>query len=152
MEDYFVDFVPAAIHNNHHSMFVSAPNFPMYWNKEAIECFKTRKSYRITCTYLRQGRIWGGGGAYVPYPQGFDPLPTQRVPPLVLFNAFFGLFFQKFACGAQILAKIGIKQCFKRTRKINLVDLKNKKKFRQNFRSFFGNPPPLEKIIDPPLI
>ena len=36
--------------------------------------------------------------------------------------------------------------------KVNLVDLK-KKKGRQNFGKFFENPPPppLEKILDPPL-
>ena len=39
---------------------------------------------------------------------------------------FFLLFFQKFACGAENLAKIGAKQCFGRARKINLVDLKRK--------------------------
>ena len=84
MEDYFVDFVPAAIHNNHHSMFVSAPNFPMYWNKEAIECFKTRKSYRITCTYLRQGRIWGGGGVRS-LPSGIRPPADPKGPPFGTF-------------------------------------------------------------------
>ena len=26
-----------------------------------------------------------GGGGRTPLPQGFDPLPTQRVPPLILF-------------------------------------------------------------------
>ena len=28
----------------------------------------------------------GGGGADALSPQGFDPLPTQRVPPLVLLR------------------------------------------------------------------
>ena len=61
----------------------------------------------------------------------------------------FWLFFQKFARGAENLATIGAKQCFGRARKINLVD---KKKGRQNFRIFFWkSPPPLEKILDPPL-
>ena len=48
------------------------------------------------------------------------------------------------------LAKIGKKQCFGRARKINLVDLKIN---RQIFGKFFENtpPPPLEKILDPPL-
>ena len=33
----------------------------------------------------------GGGGADAPLPQGFDPLPTQRVPPLILFQkSIFG--------------------------------------------------------------
>ena len=106
-----------------------------------------------------------GGGR--PTPQGFDPLPTQRVPlwtilsnpflvtnsniflkapmaPIytnfkggrvaekthilqkVLKNAFFGPFFQKFACGAEILAKTESLKCFGRAWKINLVDLKRR--------------------------
>ena len=66
-------------------------------------------------------------------------------------NAFFTDFFKKFSCGAESFAKIGAKQCFGRAQKINLVDLK--KKGRQNFGKFFENPPPpLEKILDPPLI
>ena len=33
----------------------------------------------------------GGGGGRTPTPQGFDPLPTQRVPPLILFQkSIFG--------------------------------------------------------------
>ena len=59
-------------------------------------------------------------------------------------TAFFDCFFQKFACGAENLAKIGAKQYFGRNgraQKINLVDLK-KKKGRQNFGKFFENPPP----------
>ena len=50
--------------------------------------------------------------------------------------------FQKFACGADNLAKIGAKQCFGIARKINLVDLKKRSQ---------NPPPPLEKILDPPL-
>ena len=45
----------------------------------------------------------------------------------------FRLFFQKFACGAENFAKIGIKQCFGRARKINLVDLKKMSKFWKVF-------------------
>ena len=30
--------------------------------------------------------LGGGGGGDVPFSQGFDPLPTQRVPPLILFR------------------------------------------------------------------
>ena len=30
-----------------------------------------------------RGGLGGGGGRRLP--QGFDPLPTQRVPPLILF-------------------------------------------------------------------
>ena len=45
---------------------------------------------------------------------------SKKVPK----NAFFGLFFQNFARGAENLAKIGTKQCFGRARKINMVDFK----------------------------
>ena len=34
---------------------------------------------------------------------------------------FFGLFFQNFASGAEILAKTGTKQCFGRARKFNFI-------------------------------
>ena len=65
-------------------------------------------------------------------------------------NAFFGLFFQNFACGAKNLAKIGTKRCFGRARKINLVDLKKRpSKFSKIF--WKPTPPPLEKILDPSL-
>ena len=65
-------------------------------------------------------------------------------------TAFLTVFCQKFDYGAENFAKMGTKQCFGRARKINLVDLK--KKCRQYFGKFFENPPPLEKILDPPLI
>ena len=45
--------------------------------------------------------------------------------------------FQKFACGAENLAKIGAKQCFGRTQKINLIDLKKKKKKVVKIFDFF---------------
>ena len=61
-------------------------------------------------------------------------------------TAFLYTVFQKFACYAENFAKIVAKQCFGRARKINLVDLKKK------LSKFFENPPPLEKILDPPLI
>ena len=32
------------------------------------------------------GAVRGGGGADALFPQGFDPLPTQRVPPLHYFE------------------------------------------------------------------
>ena len=39
----------------------------------------------------RGGFRGGGGGGDAPPPQGFDPLPTQRVPPLILFQkSIFG--------------------------------------------------------------
>ena len=67
-------------------------------------------------------------------------------------NGFFDCFSKIFLRRTKFSqnAIIGAKECFVRARKINLVDLK-KKKVRQNFRIFFENPPPLEKILDPPL-
>ena len=48
----------------------------------------------------------GGGGRTPPPPQGFDPLPTQRVRPLILFRnpslADRPLNFSKGAIGANI--------------------------------------------------
>ena len=64
--------------------------------------------------------------------QNFSKIAQKRL---------FWLFFQKFACGAENLAKVGAKQCFGRARKNNLVDLR-KKKGRQNFGKFFENPSP----------
>ena len=63
---------------------------------------------------------------------------------------FFGPFFQQIACGAENLTETGSLECFGRARKINLVDLK---KCRQSFQNIFLKirPPPLEKILDPPL-
>ena len=63
----------------------------------------------------------------------------------------FWLFFQKFACGAENFAKIGAKQCFGRARKIDLVDLKKKKRSSKFWKIFRKSAPPLEKILDPPL-
>ena len=70
------------------------------------------------------------GGARAKKKRNFSVKVFQKVPK----NAFFGLLFQNFACGAENFAKIGTKQCFGRAREINLVDLK---KGRQNFRNFF---------------
>ena len=98
----------------------------------------------------------GGGGA-VRTPSLRDSTPCRpKSSPLWCFlrnpfgqtqffgqnfpkNAFFGLFFQNSACGAEILAKTGTKMCVRRAGKINSVDLKDG---RQNFRNFFENPPP----------
>ena len=45
---------------------------------------------RSICRGGFRGGAGGGGGADAP-PQGFDPLPTQRVPPLMLFQkSLFG--------------------------------------------------------------
>ena len=75
----------------------------------------------------------------------------QKMPK----NGFFDLFFHKFACGAENLAKKGTFQCFRRAQKIFGRPKNKNKKGRQNFRKIFENPPPppppLEKILDPPL-
>ena len=50
----------------------------------------SRKSHHVTVV-SRGGFRGGRGGADAPSPQGFDPLPTQRVPPLILFQkSIFG--------------------------------------------------------------
>ena len=72
-------------------------------------------------------------------------------PSLQEFNPlFFGPVFSKFCLQRR---KIG-------QNRVYLVLWENsenqfglsKKKRRQNFRSFFENPPPLEKTLDPPLL
>ena len=71
----------------------------------------------------------------------------QKVPK----NGFFDLFFQ-IACGAESLAKTGSFYCFGRARNVNLIDPKKKKKVVKIFENFLKiRPPPLEKILDPPL-
>ena len=142
----------------------------------------------------------GGGGGYVadtPTPQGFDPLPTQRVPP---FDTFSEIHFwptdpkiflkaplapihtnfkgerapKKNAIFCQIFSKNAQKRLFltvfpkiclrrgnlsqNRGKTVLWESSKNqfsrpKKKGRQNFGKFFENPPPpLEKILDPPMV
>ena len=81
-----------------------------------------------------------------------DPKIFLKAPLAPIYTNFEGerapkktrFFCQNFSKSAQ-------KQCSGRARKINLVDLK-KKKGRQNFGNFSKiRPPPLEKILDPPL-
>ena len=60
----------------------------------------------------------------------------------MLKKGFFGRFFQKFACCAENLAKTASFNCFRRAQKINLVDLKKKKKVDKIF---------IEKILESPL-
>ena len=78
-----------------------------------------------------------------PKKRNFSVKVIQKVPK----NAFFGLFFQNSACGAEILGIIGTKHCFGRARKIYLVDLKKRS---TKFSKIFWKSP-LEKILDPPL-
>ena len=87
---------------------------------------------------------WGGGGARAEKKRNFLLKNFQKVAK----NAFFGLFFQKFAC-AESLAKAGTKRCLGRTQKINSVDLK--KGSTKFLKIFLKSAPPLEKILDPPL-
>ena len=88
--------------------------------------------------------IWGGARAK----KNAIVLSTfsKKCPKTAFLTCFF---FQKFACGAENMAKTGTIYCFRRARKINLVDLK---KSRQNFWSFFKIPNPLQKILDQPLL
>ena len=63
-------------------------------------------------------------GERAPKKRDFFVKIFQKVPK----NGFFDLFFQKIACGAENLSKTGSFYCFGRARKINLIDLKKKKK------------------------
>ena len=62
-------------------------------------------------------------GERAPKKRSFLVKIFQKVPKNAFFDCFF---FQKFACGAENVAKIGAKQCFGRPQKINLVQLKKK--------------------------
>ena len=64
-------------------------------------------------------------------------------------NGFFDPFFQNF--GAENLAKTGFFLLLWESSE-NQSDRPKKNKGRQSFRKFFENPPPLEKILDPPLV
>ena len=65
-------------------------------------------------------------------------------------NAFFGLFFQNFACGAKIFAKTGTKLCVGRARKINSVDLTKKRSTK--FLKIRPPPPPRENPRSAPVV
>ena len=79
--------------------------------------------------YLLQGPIYayfeGGGEGRQKKNAIFFVKIFQKVPE----NGFFDLFFQKFACGVEIFPKTVSFYCFRRARKINLVDLKKRSKF-----------------------
>ena len=64
-------------------------------------------------------------------------------------NAFYGLFFQNFVCGADNFIKTETKPSLGRARKINSVDLK--KKVDKIFENFLKTRPPPREILDPPL-
>ena len=61
-------------------------------------------------------------------------------------NGFFDCFFQKFVCGAENFAEIGVKGCFARAQKINLVDLKKKKRSSKLLKI---RPPSRKSLIRP---
>ena len=86
-------------------------------------------------------------GGRAPKKRNFLVKIFQKLPK----NAYFGLFFPNFACRAENLAQIGIKQCFGKSSENQFG--RPKKKGRQNFQKFLKiRPPPLEKILDPPLL
>ena len=58
--------------------------------KKTDQLFQKKKTAHISRGGFRGGG-GGAGGRPLPSPQGFDPLPTQRVPPLILFKkSIFG--------------------------------------------------------------
>ena len=76
-------------------------------------------------------------GGSAPKKRDFFVKIFQKVPK----NGFFDLFFQKVACGPKKLAKTASFYCFTRARKINLVELLEKKVV-----IFFQNPYPPREI------
>ena len=56
------------------------------------KCLNFEESSRYYCIDFRSGADLGGGrGLADASSQGFDPMPTQRVPPLLLFKkSIFG--------------------------------------------------------------
>ena len=66
----------------------------------------TGKQTTVKKVRFSPGADLGGGGGRPSSPQGFDPLPTERVPPSILFQkSIFGrptLKFSKGALGANI--------------------------------------------------
>ena len=120
---------------------------------------------------FRGGFRGGGGRTPPPSPQGFDPLPTQRVPPLILFQkSIFGgstlKFFKKGPKTAffTVFSKICLRRrkfCQNRGKTVLWESSKNqfgrpqKKKVVKILENFSKirppPPPPLEKILDPPL-
>ena len=93
-------------------IFLKAPLAPIYTNFEGE---RAPKKTRFFC-------------------QNFSKSAQKRL--------FWQFFFQKFACGAENLAKMGAKKCFGRAPKINFVDLKKKRS--SNFRFFLKIRPPRE--------
>ena len=64
-------------------------NSPSVCTKKKIHTFFKRKPL-TTGADLGEGG-GGGGRGQTPFTQGFDPVPTQRVPPLILFKkSIFG--------------------------------------------------------------
>ena len=61
-------------------------------SQDSVEKHKVTPLAKIVSEYFDSGADLGGGGVgRPPPPQGFDILPTQRVPPLILFQkSIFG--------------------------------------------------------------
>ena len=88
---------------------------------------------QTSCTILRypflviNPKIFSKAPIYTSFEEGARAAKTRFFGqhfPKSAKNAFFGLFFQNFSSGAENLAKIVIKQCSGRARKINLDDQK----------------------------
>ena len=98
-------------------------------------CISSGKTHGIQSLAYKSGADLGGGGVWGADQLIFRALPKHGFVPI----------------SAKFLAEIGTKPCFGRARKINLVDLKKKVvKIFENFLKI--RPPPLEKILDPPLL
>ena len=112
-------------------IFLKAPLAPIYTNFEGERAPKKNAIFCQNFSKSAQKRL-------------FDYFFNGFLTILTILTAFW-LFWLCFDYFDQNRGKTVVG----RAQKINLVDLK--KKARQNFRFFFENPPPLEKILDPPL-
>ena len=94
--------------------------------KDWLSFWKTQNRCAAPLKWSMSSVCRGGFRGGTPFLQGFDPLPTQSVPPLVLFKKFyFGWPALKF---------------FKKCPKTALFDL-----FFQKFSTFFWKSAPLER-------
>ena len=121
-----------------------------------------RVNYHVVILLTNQVTTRTEGGGRTPFPQGFDPLPTQRVPLCTILRHPFLVTYPKnfikatwtpictFQNRVFQIFKIGsfwCLLCFGRAPKINLVDLKKLRKLsppppppRENPRSAPGYP------------
>ena len=71
--------------------------FSLYLNIHKEKIFNGQGNTLTSPGMTSRGGFRGGGGRTPPPPQGFDLLPTQRVPPLTLFQkSIFGRLTLKF--------------------------------------------------------